>query len=140
MKGRIECDLQCFVEAKFADVPDALWRQIEPLIPPERAKPRGGRPPIAARVVMAGILYRLKTGCQWKALPSDFGSGSTCHLRFQKWVQLGVFAAIHRELLSYYDGRRGIAWKWSSLDSASVKAPKGGTSRGRTRRTGRKAA
>jgi transposase len=128
------------VEAKFADVPDALWRQIEPLIPPERAKPRGGRPPVAARVVMAGILYRLKTGCQWKALPSDFGSGSTCHLRFQKWVQLGVFAAIHRELLTYYDGRRGIAWKWSSLDSASVKAPKGGTSRGQIRRTARKVA
>jgi transposase len=140
LKGWIECDLQRFVEAKFADVPDALWRQIEPLIPPEPAKPRGGRPPVAARVVMAGILYRLKTGCQWKALPSDFGSGSTCHLRFQKWVQLGVFAAIHRELLAYYDGRRGIAWKWSSLDSASVKAPKGGTSRGQTRRTGRKAA
>jgi hypothetical protein len=51
-------------------------------------------------------------------LPKDFGSGSTCHLRFQKWVQLGVFAEIHRELLSYYDGRRGIAWKWSCLDSA----------------------
>jgi transposase len=49
---------------------------------------------------MAGILYRLRTGCQWKALPNDFGSGSTCHLRFQKWVELGVFAAIHRELIS----------------------------------------
>ena len=137
---RIECDLQRFVEAKFAKVPDDLWRQIEPLIPPEPAKPKGGRPPVSSRVVMAGILYRLKTGCQWKALPNDFGSGSTCHLRFQKWVRLGVFAAIHQELLKYYDGRRGIAWKWSSLDSASVKAPKGGTSRGRTRRTGRKAA
>jgi putative transposase len=89
---------------------------------------------------MAGILYRLKTGCQWKALPNDFGSGSTCHLRFQKWVQLGIFAAIHRELLNFYDDRRGIAWKWSSLDSASVKAPKGGTSRGRIRRIVRKAA
>lgn len=128
------------MEAKFADVPDALWRRIEPLIPPEREKPKGGRPAIAARIVMAGILYRLKTGCQWKALPNDFGSGSTCHLRFQSWVQLGVFEAIHRELLKYYDDRRGISWKWSSLDSASVKAPKGGTSRGRTRRTGRKAA
>ena len=84
---------------------------------------------------MAGILYRLKTGCQWKALPSDFGSGSTCHLRFQKWVQLRVLAASHRELLSYYDRRRGIAWNWSSLDSASVKAPRGGTSRARARRT-----
>jgi putative transposase len=140
LKEWIECDLQWFVEAKFADVPDALWRRIEPLIPPERDKPRGGRPPVASRIVMAGILYRLKTGCQWKALPNDFGSGSTCHLRFQRWVQLGVFASIHRELLKYYDDRRGISWKWSSLDSASVKAPKGGTSRARTRRTARKAA
>ena len=69
------------MEAKFADVPDALWRQIEPLIRAEPPKPKGGRPLVSARVVMAGILY---------------------------------------------DGRRGIAWKWSSLDSASVKAPKGG--------------
>jgi transposase len=103
LNDRIECDLQRFVEAKFADVPEPLWLRIEPLIPAERAKPRGGRPPVAARVVMAGILYRLKTGCQWKALPNEFGSGSTCHLRFQQWVKLGVFAEIHRELLSYYD-------------------------------------
>jgi transposase len=139
LNWRIECDVPSFVEAKFAEVPDALWARIEPLIPPERAKPKGGRPPVPSRVVMAGILYRLKTGCQWKALPNDFGSGSTCHLRFQKWVRLGVFADIHRELLEYYDGRRGIAWKWSSLDTASVKAPKGGTSQGRTRPIGRKA-
>ncbi len=128
------------MEAKFADVPDALWEQIEPLIPVEPLKPKGGRPPVASRVVMAGILYRLRTGCQWKALPNDFGSGSTCHLRFQRWVELGVFAAIHRELVRYYHGRRGVALKWSSLDSASVKAPKGGTSRGRIRQTARKAA
>jgi hypothetical protein len=43
------------VEAKFAEVPEPLWQRIEPLIPAERAKPRGGRPRVAARVVMAGI-------------------------------------------------------------------------------------
>lgn len=37
----IGCDLQGLVEAKFAEVPDALWRQIEPLIPSERSKPKG---------------------------------------------------------------------------------------------------
>ena len=52
----------------------------------------------------------IENGLPVEALPNDFGSGSTCHLRFQKWVQLGVFAAIHCELLTYYDGRRGIAW------------------------------
>ena len=85
---------------------------------------------------MAGIIYRVRTGCQWKALPSDFGSGSTCHLRLTQWVRAGVFARIHRELLRYYDKRRGIKWDFASLDSAMAKAPKGGAIRGRTRRTG----
>lgn len=65
----------------FFDVPDDLWSRIEPLLPPEPPKPRGGRPRVPDRVAFAGILYRVRTGCQWKALPVDFGSGSTCHLR-----------------------------------------------------------
>jgi transposase len=123
------------MEAKFADLPDLLWEKIEPLLPPERPKPRGGRPRVADRVVMAGIVYRLKTGCQWKALPDEFGSGSTCHLRLHQWCQAGVFEKIFAELLRFYDSRRGIKWQWSSLDSAMVKSPKGGTSRVPTRRT-----
>lgn len=87
------------------------------------------------RVVMAGILYRLRTGCQWKALPSQFGSGSTCHLRLQQWSAAGVFAAIFAELLRYYDRRRGIGWQWASLDSAMVKAPKGALQQGQIRLT-----
>ena len=97
------------------------------LIPPYQKSPRGGRPRVPDRVVMAGILYRLRTGCQWKALPREFGSGSTCHLRFQEWAKAGVFEDIHRELLKYYDQKVGIDWDWSSLDGALVKAPKGGT-------------
>jgi hypothetical protein len=39
-----------------------------------------------------------------------------------------VFAMAHVEMLIYYDDKVGIEWDWASLDSASVKAPKGGTS------------
>ena len=120
----------------FFDVPDDLWDCIEPLLPVERPKPKGGRPRVPDRVAMAGIIYRVRTGCQWKALPSDFGSGSTCHLRLTQWVRAGVFARIHRELLRYYDKRRGIKWDFASLDGAMVKAPKGGATQGGIRRTG----
>jgi len=126
------------VEAKFADIPDALWNQVAPFLPEPTPKPRGGRPPVPDRVVLAGIVYRMKTGCQWKALPRKFGSGSTCHLRFQSWVEQGVFADIFAGLVGYYDLKRGIKWDWASLDSATVKAPKGGTTRAPIRRTGRK--
>ena len=41
-------------------------------------------------------------------------------------AQLASFTKVFSKLLKFYDRRRGIQWKWSSLDSAMVKAPKGG--------------
>jgi transposase len=128
------------MDVKFRTVPDELWCAVAPHLPPERPKPHGGRPRVPDRVVLAGILYRLRTGCQWKALPSEFGSGSTCHLRLQQWARAGVFTEAFVAMLERYDRRRGIAWRWAALDGLIVKAPKGGTSRGRTPRTGRSAA
>jgi putative transposase len=128
------------MEAKFRDIPEALWEQVAPLIPVRRKKTLRGRPPVPNRDVLAGIVYRLRTGCQWKALPQDFGSGSTCHRRFQEWCAAGVITEIFSELLKFYDRKRGIQWKWSSLDTAMVKAPKGGTSPAPTPRTARKVA
>ncbi len=43
------------------------------------------------RRVVGGILYVLKTGCQWKAMPQEFGSGSAIHAYFQDWGRRGVF-------------------------------------------------
>ena len=125
------------MDTRFSDVPDDLWALIEPVLPREVPKPYGGRPRVPDRVALAGILYRVRTGCQWKALPLDFGSGSTCHLRMTQWIAAGVFPEIHAVLLKYYDKRRGIKWDFASLDSAMAKAPKGGSIRARTRRTGR---
>ena len=79
---------------------------------------------------MNGILYRLRTGCQWDAIPAEFGSRSTCYRRFVEWTNAGVFKMMYVEMLLLYDQERGIEWAWASLDSASVKAPKGGTSQG----------
>jgi transposase len=128
------------MEAQFRNIPEALWEQVAPLIPVRRKTTLRGRPPVSDRDVLSGIVYRLRTGCQWKALPRDFGSGSTCHRRFKEWCAAGVFTEVFSKLLKFYDCKRGIQWKWSSLDSAMVKAPKGGTSPARTRPTARKAA
>src|SRR4029453_2344695 len=121
------------MDTKFADLPDQVWERVKLCIP-KRPRDRhvGGRPPVADRVVMSGILYRLRTGCQWDAIPSEFGSGSTCYRRFVKWQKAGVFRLLHLEMLLYYDQQVGIDWAWASLDSAAVKAPKGGTSLGPT--------
>ena len=40
-----------------------------------------------------------------------------------------------KELLRFYDLKKGIQWDWASMDAAIVKAPKGGLLQARTRRT-----
>ena len=107
-------------------MPDDLWAEISPLLGEEKKQGTRGRPPVPFRKVLDGILYVLRTGCQWKAFPREYGSGSTCHRRFQQWVGEGVFARIWVELLQRYDDVQGIKWMWQSLDSSSVKAPLGG--------------
>jgi hypothetical protein len=69
---------------------------------------------------MSGILYRLRTGCQWDAIPAEFGSRSTCYRRFVEWTAAGVFKMMFIEMLLYYHQERGIDLAWASLDSASV--------------------
>lgn len=107
-------------------IPDALWEQIEPLLPRVRRSRKGGRPPVPYREVMNGIFYVLRTGCQWKAVPPEFGSGSTLHRRFQQWVKRGVFRKLWQAGLMEYDALAGIQWDWQSIDGAMTKAPLGG--------------
>ena len=78
------------------------------------------------RQVATGILYVLRTGCQWKAMPAEFGSGSAIHAYFQEWVESGVFHQLWRLALEEYDDLVGIDWEWQSLDGAMTKAPLGG--------------
>jgi transposase len=57
-------------------VPDDLWAVIEPLLPRERPKPKGGRPRLAERAALTGILFVLKSDLPWEMLPSEMGCGS----------------------------------------------------------------
>jgi transposase len=113
-------------------VSDALWAKVAPLIPKRkrekghryRRKPGGGRKPLEPRRVFEGIVYVLRTGCQWKALPqAQFGSPSSIHKYFLAWKQAGVFVRLWRKGLAEYDECEGIAWAWQSIDGALVKAP-----------------
>jgi transposase len=114
------------------EVSDELWQQVQPLVPkaPERPKrrryrrrPGGGRKPLADRQIFAGIVYVLRTGCQWKALPKSFGSASAIHKHFQRWRGQGFFLALWQAGLAEYDEMEGIAWEWQSIDGTQGKAP-----------------
>ena len=107
-------------------IPGELWDEIGNILPKEKPPKTVGRPIVHFRKVLDGVLYILRAGCQWKMLPSEYGSGSTCHRRFQEWVELDVFKKVRTMLLQSYDNKQGIKWTWQSLDSISIKSPLGG--------------
>ena len=119
-------------QAKSWQVTDDFWQRAEALIPVrQRAgdktyvrKAGGGRKPKDARLVFEGIVYVLRTGCQWKALPAErFGSASAIHARFLQWEKAGFFEALWKAGLAEYEALEGIAWRWQSIDGAVMKAP-----------------
>ena len=105
---------------------DEFYARIEPLLPKFRRSKKGGRPRLQWRRVLDGIFYVLRTGCQWKAMPPEFGSGSGVHNYFQLLVRRGIFTKLWEEALREYDDIHGIDWKWQSMDGAMTKAPLGG--------------
>jgi len=107
-------------------IPDELWNVFKKILPKEKPSKTVGRPIIPYRKVLDGILYILRTGCQWNLVPKEYGSGSTCHRRFQEWNKLDVFKKTWARLLKVYDKEICIDWTWQSLDSISVKSSLGG--------------
>ena len=107
-----------------------MWKEIRLILPPEKKPGTPGRPPVPFRTVLDGILFVLRTGIQWNAVPSSFGSGSTCHRRFQEWVQAGYLDKIVERLLRLYDQIREIDWQWQSADTKLLPTPLSGEKTG----------
>lgn len=119
-------------------IDDALWAIIEPLIP---TKPRRfrfpGRKRLDNRRALTGIVFVLKTGIGWEDLPQemDCGSGMTCWRRLHEWQAAGVWQAIHEALLARLQEAGQIDWSRAVVDSASIRALKGGRRPAPTQRT-----
>jgi transposase len=117
-------------------VTDELWEVVEPLLPEEPPKPKGGRPRVDDRAALTGILFVLKSGIPWEMLPQEMGCGSgmTCWRRLKEWNEAGVWEELHHKLLDRLGKADEIDWHRASLDSASVSAPGGAKRPDRIRR------
>jgi transposase len=84
-------------QIKSWTVSDVLWRKIERLVPAQKRspvrryqrRPGAGHKPMPARQVFSAIVYVLRTGCQWKALPKECGCANAVHAHFQRWQREG---------------------------------------------------
>lgn len=121
-------------------VPDELWAVIEPVLTELDPPHRGHRPRVDQRKALDGIIYHLRTGCQWNALPKQFGDDSSVHRTMQRWAARGVFDRLWGVLVEACDELAGVEWAWQSFDCVMNKARHGGTRSDRTRPTARRAA
>ncbi len=117
-------------------VSDELWEIVEPLLPNEPPKPKGGRPRVEDRAALTGIVFVLESGTPWDMLPKEMscGSGSTCWRRLRDWQEAGVWEELHHVLLNRLGEADEIDWERASLDSASVPAKRGAKEPARIRR------
>jgi len=117
------------------DQTEELWAALGPHLPARPAyRPKGGRPFCDDRAALRGILYLLREGCKWQKIPSralDCPSGSTCWRRFRDWTAAGVWAKAHRHLLDLLGEEGVLNLERVIVDSASVRAQKGGRTPGR---------
>src|SRR5437667_9933076 len=126
-RSRKEVDMSLSKASQSWRMPDELWEKIKPLLPPRKSHPFGcHRPLLDDRKAMDAIFYRLRTGCQWKALDATgICSSSSAHRRFQEWTQAGVFRTLWAQGLLDYDALKGLDWEWQAMDGAMTKAPLG---------------
>ena len=108
-------------------VSDEHWEIVEPLLPEEPPKPKGGRPRLDDRAALTGILFVLKSGIPWEMLPQEMGCGSgvTCWRRLKEWQEAGVWERLLSVLLDRLGGDDQIEWERASLDSAIIPAKRG---------------
>jgi transposase len=95
-----------------SDLNDLEWRTIEPLLPKARGIKR-----VDDRRVLNGILWRLRTGRSWASIPERYGPSGTCHARFVRWRDAGLWSRIVHAVSDVRGGRLKL------IDAATAHVP-----------------
>jgi transposase len=107
---------------------DEQWLRIARFLPKRKVSTLGGRPRASDRKAFQGILWILRTGAQWSALPRDpkvFASASTCWRRLHEWTERGAFPTMFRSFLSELNAANQIDWEESFVDGTFASSKKG---------------
>lgn len=104
------------------NVPDPLWELIEKVLNVYDPPAARGRKRSDPRQAFDGIIFRMRTGCQWNHLPKEFGDDSSVYRAFVRWETKGIFDILWAILLTKCDDLQGVDWQWQSADGSLGKA------------------
>jgi transposase len=116
------------------ELTDEQWEKLAPLLPEPEPSPGGGPKPIPNRPVVEGILWVLRNGGRWKALPKGYPSPSTCWRRLAEWEERGVWLDAWQTILDGLNAGGRIKWEECFADGSFAPAKKGATPLARPRR------
>ena len=112
---------------------DEQWDRVASHLPKHPPSPKGGRPRVDDRDCLEGILWLLRTGSPWQAIPVDLPSGSTCWRRLQEWAGEDVLEALHAILIQELGDLGELDLEELLADATFVRAKKGVTRSGKPR-------
>lgn len=104
--------------ANRGDLTDAQWERLAPLLPVSNGRCGRWRD---HRQVVNGVLYRIRTGVQWRDLPERYGPWKTVYERHRHWSADGTWEMLLRRIQTEADEAGEIDWD-ISVDSTSVRA------------------
>ncbi|MFJ2646775.1 IS5 family transposase, partial [Streptomyces sp. NPDC087420] len=114
------------------ELSDAEWAVLSRLLP---GSGTAGRPRLDDRVVLNGIVWKLRTGSAWRDVPERYGSWQTLYTRFRRWALDGTFSRMLKAIQAERDAAGDIDWL-VSVDSTIVRAHQHATGGKRGRPTG----
>ena len=108
------------------DLTDRQWRRAAPHLPPPR--PAGRPRSVDRRAILDAVLYVLRNGITWRALPHDFPPWRTVYHYFRLWRLDGTWERLHEALRAEVRAKDGREASPSAaiIDSQSVKTAEGG--------------
>ena len=74
-------------------ISDKHWERLSHILPTE-GSPKGGRPAKNVRTFINAIIWLLRTGSPWRALPEEFGAWQSVYSRFRRWEKRGYWQAM----------------------------------------------
>jgi len=107
------------------ELTDEQWKKLAPWLPDDRGSRAGGPKPTPNRAVLEGILWVLRNGARWKALPRGYPSYSTCWRRLAEWEEAGVWLEVWRAFLDTLEVDGRLRWDECFADGSFASAKKG---------------
>lgn len=97
---------------------DEEWKYVEPYLPVGEYGPY----PARMRQQFEGVIWKFRSGAQWREMPAEFGAWSTVHNRFRQWRDAGVFEALMEGLIAEAAKRDRVDLSLVSVDSTTARA------------------